>query len=360
VRAIHQFLPDLSPGDAVSGHTLAIQAELRAMGLESEVYSHTTHPSLVERAQPYQRYQGSAGGDVRLLYHLAIGSVVADFVLARPEGLLVDYHNLTPGAFFADWDPPVVYGQSWGREQLRALAARTELGLADSGFNRAELVEAGYRRTTVVPILFDPSLFEREVDEPALGRLLAAKSTGGSDWLFVGRVVPNKAQHDVVKAFAAYRRVFDPKARLHLVGGTSVPSYAEAVGRYVDALGLTGAVELAGAVPSGVLAAQYRAADVFVCLSDHEGFCLPLLESMHHEVPIVALGATAVTETLGHGGLALDRKDPLTVAAAVDRVLGDERLRSRLVAAGRSRLADLSLERSRSALRQAVASLEAA
>ena len=89
MRAIHQFLPDLSPGDAVSGHTLAIQAELRAMGLESEVYSHTTHPSLVERAQPYQRYQGSAGGDVRLLYHLAIGSVVADFVLARPEGLLV-------------------------------------------------------------------------------------------------------------------------------------------------------------------------------------------------------------------------------------------------------------------------------
>jgi len=360
VRAIHQFLPDLSPGDAVSGHTLAIQVELRAMGLESEVYSHTTHPSFADRAEPYQRYRGSGGDDVRLLYHLAIGSVVADFVLQRPEGLLVDHHNLTPGAFFADWDPPVVYGQSWGREQLQALAGRTELGLADSGFNRSELVEAGYRRTAVVPILFDSSTFEREVDQVALDRLRVAKAAGGADWLFVGRVVPNKAQHDVVKAFAAYRRVFDPLARLHLVGGTSVPAYADAVGRYVDALGLGGAVELTGPVPAGVLAAQYRSADVFVCLSDHEGFCLPLLEAMHHEVPIVAFGATAVTETLGHGGIALDEKAPLTVAAAVDRVLGDDRLRSALVAAGRVRLGDLSLVRSRAALRQAISSLEAA
>ena len=362
MRAVHQFLPDLAVGDAVSGHTLAIQAELRAMGLESEVYSHTAHPSLADRVTPYERYDepGGGGGEVWLLYHLAIGSVVGDFVLQRPERLLVDYHNLTPGEFFADWDPPVVYGQSWGREQLRALAARTELGLADSGFNRAELVEAGYRRTTVVPILFDPAGFEREVDAAALDRLRRAKAGGGADWLFVGRVVPNKAQHDVVKAFAAYRRVFDPHARLHLVGGTSVPAYAEALRRYVDALGLGGAVELAGPVPSGVLAAQYQAADVFVCLSDHEGFCVPLLESMHHEVPIVALGATAVTETLGHGGLALDDKAPLTVAAAVARVLGDEALRSGLVAGGRARLGELSLERGRAALHEAVASLEAA
>jgi len=361
MRAIHQFLPDLSPGDAVSGHTLAIQAELRSMGLESEVYSHTTHPSLADRAAPYATFAGSpGGGDVRLLYHVAIGSVVADFVLQRPEGLLVDHHNLTPGEFFADWDPPVVYGQSWGREQLRSLAGRTELGLADSGFNRAELVEAGYRRTAVVPILFDPAAFEREVDQGALDRLQAARSSGGADWLFVGRVVPNKAQHDVVKAFAAYRRVFDPRARLHLVGGTSVPAYASALARYVDALGLSGAVELAGPVASGVLAAQYRSADVFVCLSDHEGFCVPLLEAMHHDIPVVAYGATAVTETLGHGGIALADKAPLTVAAAVHRVVSDGPLRAALAAGGRARLAALSLDTSRAALRAAVESLEAA
>ena len=359
MRGLHQFLPDLSPGDAVSSHTLAVQRELRDMGLASEVYSHTTHPSLAGRARPYQSFVPAPGGGERLLYHLAIGSVVADFLLARPEPLLVDYHNLTPGELFAAWAPEVVYGQSWGRQQLADLAPRTELGLADSGFNRAELVAAGYRSTTVVPILVDTDDFDREVDTDALERLLAAKAGGGGDWLFVGRVVPNKAQHDVVKAFAAYRRVFDPSARLHLVGGTSVPAYAEALGRYVAALGLGGAVELAGAVPPGVLAAQYRAADVFVCLSDHEGFCVPLLEAMHHDLPVVAFGAAAVTETLGSGGLVLDDKSPVTVAAAVHRVLDDPEVRAGLVAGGRRRLLDFSLARSRAALREAVTSLDA-
>lgn len=361
MRAIHQFLPDLSPGDAVSNHTLAIQRELRSMGLESEVYSHTTHESLAGRARPYQSYAPApGGGGERLLYHLAIGSVVADFLLDRPEPLLVDYHNLTPGEYFADWAPPVVYGQSWGRQQLAELGRRTRLGLADSSFNRAELEEAGFRDTVVVPILVDTETFDRDVDEAALERLQGAKDGGGADWLFVGRVVPNKAQHDVVKAFAACRRVFDPSARLHLVGGTSVPAYAEALQRYVDALGLSDAVELAGPVPAGVLAAQYRAADVFVCLSEHEGFCVPLLEAMHHELPVVALGAAAVPETLGRGGIVLDGKAPVTVAAAVDRVVRDEPLRRSLVAAGRRRLADFSLERSRARLRDAIESLDAA
>jgi glycosyltransferase involved in cell wall biosynthesis len=149
-------------------------------------------------------------------------------------------------------------------------------------------VAAGYRATTVVPILLDPGEFDREVDAATLDRLRSATAAGGASWLFVGRVVPNKAQHDVVKAFAAYRRVFDPHARLRLVGGTSLPAYADAVARYVDALGLGGAVELTGPVDPGVLSAHYRAADVFVCLSDHEGFCVPILEAMHHDLPIVA------------------------------------------------------------------------
>jgi glycosyltransferase involved in cell wall biosynthesis len=360
VRALHQFLPALDPGDAVSSHTLAMQRELRALGLESEVYSHTTHPSLAGATRPYESYAPrGARGEERLLYHLAIGSVVADFLLARPEPLLIDYHNLTPGEFFAGWAPDAVYGQSWGRQQLADLAARTELGLADSEFNRGELVEAGYRDTAVVPILLDTADFDREVDEEALDRLLAAKAGGGADWLFVGRVVPNKAQHDVVKAFAAYRRAFDPAARLHLVGGTSVPSYAEAVAKYVAALGLTDAVELAGPVTSGVLAAQYRVADAFVCLSEHEGFCVPLLEAMHHEVPIVAYGSSAVPETLRAGGLVLDEKAPVTVAAAVHRVVSDPLLRRALVASGQARLGELSLDHARARLRAAVESLAA-
>ena len=172
--------------------------------------------------------------------------------------------------------------------------------------------------------------------------------------MFVGRVAPNKAQHDVVKAFAWYRRVFDAGASLTLVGGVSAGSYWVALQRFVTELGLSDAVRLAGSVPDAELEGLYRSADVFVCLSEHEGFCVPLLEAMAHGVPIVAFDAAAVPETLGDAGLLLGSKRPGFVAEAVARVVGDDRLRRALVDAGRVRLELFDLERSRRRLLDAL------
>jgi glycosyltransferase involved in cell wall biosynthesis len=176
----------------------------------------------------------------------------------------------------------------------------------------------------------------------------------GARWLFVGRVAPNKAQHDVVKAFAWYRRVFDAEASLTLVGGVSAGSYWSALERFVDGLGLSGVVRLAGSVSDVELEGLYRSADVFVCLSEHEGFCVPLLEAMAHGVPVVALGAAAVPETLGDAGLVLGSKRPGLVAEAVGRVMRDAGLRARLVGAGRRRLEHFSLARTRRTLLDAL------
>jgi L-malate glycosyltransferase len=172
--------------------------------------------------------------------------------------------------------------------------------------------------------------------------------------LFVGRVAPNKAQHDVVKAFAWYRRVFDAEASLTLVGGVSAGSYWSALERFVDGLGLSGVVRLAGSVSDAELEGLYRSADVFVCLSEHEGFCVPLLEAMAHGVPVVAFGAAAVPETLGDAGLVLASKRPGLVAEAVGRVMRDGGLRARLVGAGRRRLEHFSLARTRRTLLDAL------
>jgi glycosyltransferase involved in cell wall biosynthesis len=178
-----------------------------------------------------------------------------------------------------------------------------------------------------------------------LARLERAKHDGGSDWLFVSRVAPHKCQHDVVRALAAYRRLYDPKARLHLVGGAGSAAYVSMLERYVAALGLAGAVTLTGSVPAAALKSYYRSADVFVCLSEHEGFCVPVIEAMRLSTPVVAFASTALPETVAGAGVLLEAKDPVTVAAAVARVLTDESLRSRLVAAGVRRAGDFSLER---------------
>lgn len=355
MTAVHQFVPTLAPHDAVSTHYLAVQDALRAAGYRSEIYAHEVKPALRRRGRHYRAYRGPRAGEPTwLCYHSSVGSPVGDFVLARDEPLLLDYHNITPAELFLRWEPAVAGQLSLGRRQLARLAPRARLGLADSRFNATELSALGCERTAVVPIMLDVSTLDRDADAGTARRLDAVRERGGANWLFVGRIAPNKAQHDVVKAFHAYRRFFDPRAELHLVGGSSSHRYLAALHDFVGALGLAGCVHLTGPVPDAQLCAYYRHSDVLVVCSDHEGFCLPLIEAMHAGLPVVAYAAAAVPETLGDGGLLLDTKEPCTVAAAVARVLRDDRLREQLVAAGRRRLGAFDVGRSRERLLEAV------
>jgi glycosyltransferase involved in cell wall biosynthesis len=274
---------------------------------------------------------------------MAIGSTTADFVLERPERLVVNHHNLTPLRYFAGWEPVAAHGVVWGRQQLRRLATRAALGVAVSRYNDADLVDAGFERTVVVPFLLGHDALAPRADTGVVDHLRTTRT--GTDWLFVGRIAPNKAQEDVVKAFAAYHRFFDPNARLHLVGGGLDSSYGYALQSFVHAIGLEEAVVFTGGVSRETLAAHYESADVLVVLSEHEGFCVPLLEAMQHGLPVVAYAAAAIPETLGDAGLLLDTNYPESVSTAVARVTGAAALRAHLVNAGSARVRDFALEK---------------
>jgi glycosyltransferase involved in cell wall biosynthesis len=183
---------------------------------------------------------------------------------------------------------------------------------------------------------------------------LRAATAGGAGWLFVGRLSPNKCHQDLIKAFAVHRQVFDPKARLRLVGGSSSRIYEKALRKLAEGIGVDGAVDFVGEASDAVVGAHFRAADVYVSVSEHEGFGVPLLEAMHHRLPVVAFGAAAVPETIGGAGLCLESKAPTTVATAVHRVLTDEPLRAALVAAGIERLEAFDISRTRRRFADAV------
>jgi glycosyltransferase involved in cell wall biosynthesis len=342
-----QFVPTFEPG-AVGGHMVELQRLWQSAGRgQAEVFAeHMRGGFEAHRFTDYgtRRFPAMAG-DV-LVYQMAIGSDVADFVRARDETLVVNHHNLTPPELLEQWEPTATWGVQWGTAQLRELAPRTALAVAVSNYNARQLREAGYSRIEVAPVLFDMAGLARDVEAEALDALLAAKRDGGADWLFVGRLAANKCQHDVVRAFALYRRVYDPHARLHIVGPAPADAYRSALEELVASLGLRGSVVITGGVSAGALGAYYRSADVFVCMSEHEGFGVPLLEAMANQVPVVAYAAAAVPETLGQAGVVLRSKEPAVVAAAVARVLGDGEVRARMVAAGSARLEAFSLERS--------------
>ena len=343
MSAVHQLLPVFAAGDAIGNHVLRLQHVLREAGYESEIYVEDAHPAVRSRSRPYRELE--AGPDDWLLYHLSTGSPIGAWLAEQEHRLAVYYHNITPARFFERWEPWAAENIRHARQQMRKLASVTRFAMANSTYSEAELRAEGYGDTCVVPVLVDFSAFDGPEEPATATRFRRAAERGGSQWLFVGRLAPNKCQHDVIGAFAAYRAIFDPEARLSLVGGRTSALYHRALEQLVAELGLGGCVDLADSVSFPELLAHYRAADVFVSLSQHEGFFVPVLEAMHVGVPVVARGATAVPETVGDGGLLLPddaADDPVVVASAVHRVLADKALKERLVTAGHDRVEHFS------------------
>ncbi len=341
---IDQYVPGFAKYDAIGNHTLQIRKLLRGAGIDSDIYGEWIDPRVAGEARQYREHRPGPG-DVAL-YHASTHSGMVDWFgphLSAGMTLLSDYHNITPSSYFARWEPAATESMDLARVELDQLAPAVELALADSRFNEAELVAAGYRRTVTAHLLVDLDDYHRAPDTKALGRLQRQRDKGGTGWLFVGRIAPNKCQHDVIGAFAVYRRLFDPAARLTLVGSATSVRYLRALHQMIGSLELGASVTVADNVDFSELLAHFATSDVFVCMSEHEGFCVPVLEAMELGVPVVAYDAAAVPETLAGSGILLADKDPLVVAATVADLLVDDSKRTALVAAARVRAAELSL-----------------
>jgi glycosyltransferase involved in cell wall biosynthesis len=347
---IDQVIPAIIEHDAVSNHTFEAQRLLIEMGYDSEIYASILGPGTEGRVRPIAELP-RGGADEWLLYQCSIGSPVAELVMGHRGPTMLDYHNITPAHLVERWIPPLGDESRLGRSQLVQLAPKVRGSFADSQFNADELASVGFVAPSVVPVLVEPANRETPPDPMTLERL---RTTSGAKWLFVGQVAPHKAQHDLVMAFAAYREIYDPDAQLWIVGREMGHAYRAALERFVRALGITAAVTMTGSVPVAQLAAYFEAADVFVCLSDHEGFCAPVIESMARGLPVIAYEAAAIPSTVGDAGVLLPEKDPAVVAAAVHALCSDGAVRAALVDRGRARAATLSLEHAREAFRAAV------
>ena len=344
---VHQFTASLSTRDAVSHHTLEVDTLLRELGYETEIFAQHVHPDLRSRGRDY-RDHGALEADV-LLYQASTGSPVGDYLLGRSEPLIIDYHNLTPAEMFDPWEPHIGAELDFGRRQLERLARKASRGLADSRFNADELEAAGLDDVVVAPVLFEP---------PPLRSVTSADVGDPPTLLFVGRLSPNKCQQDLIAATAALRSRI-PDARLRLIGGTSSHRYETALREHAEQV-CPGGVDFAGSVTEADLADAYAEADVFLCLSEHEGFCVPVIEAMAAGTPVVAYAAAVLPETLGDAGILLDDKSPTNVAVALERVLTDRELRMWLAERGRERAAAFSPEGNRAVMRDALtAAIEA-
>lgn len=350
LRTAHQFHPVISYGDAVGNDCFELQRLLWASDVRSDLFAWEAKPEVRALVRDWHDLE-RLPKDALLLIHHSMGNDVLAEVAKLPQRKAVVYHNITPGSYFAGLNEHARRYSELGREQLKELAKVAEFGFADSEFNRQELEAAGLAKTAVVPILYDWEAFDVSPD-PVVTRQLADERTA---ILVVGQILPQKAIHDVIAAFAKYRER-DRTAHLYLVGSTAMSaSYLDRLRYQVDVGGLGDDVTFTGSVNLEQLVAYYRGATALLTLSDHEGFCVPLIEAMRSDLPIVANAAGAIPETLGDAGILLQDKSPERVAEALERVVRDQDARGDLVARGHRRLEDFSRERVRERLKSALA-----
>ncbi len=310
---IHQFIPSLSLRDAVGQHTLALQQTLLEAGIDSVVYADEMKGDAKNFATNYRQLPRKFSDRRFLIYQGSTDSPMASFLSQRHEPILMNYHNITPAETVIDWDIGTAVALGMAVAEISRFAPHVTLAFTVSKFNASDLVRLGYKNIEVAaPFISLSATYER--NPKAISK--------DSNWLFVGRVVPNKAQHELIRAFATYKRIYDKEATLRIVGNPAQMKYYEFLRSFAKELEVSESVEFLGSVSDEELADLYRSSDVFTCTSRHEGFCFPLIEAMRNSLPIVAFASSAIPDTLGRAGALVKDPDPLSFASAVHVALG--------------------------------------
>ena len=337
---IHQVLATLGYGDAIGHEVLGIQRALRGAGFESDVFVQTADPRLEDLTRDYRDLIEESNPSNVLIHHFSIGSRASRITYALPDRQILVYHNITPPEFFVDVHEQLAEQCFKGRRELTAYAPRVDLALGDSEFNRQELEALGFDPTGVLPVVPDFSHLDLEPNDLVTREF-------DDEWtniLFVGRIIPNKRIEDLIRFFHAYQQHFNPRSRLLLVGSYGgFDKYLATLHHLIARLGVAN-VHFSGHVSDAELAAYYDTADLFLCASAHEGFCVPIVESFYKQIPVVAYSATAVPATMDGAGVLYSAQDPLHVAALLDTILDDRRIYDRIVATQDDALARLQAQ----------------
>ncbi len=332
---IHQLLPNFSAGDAISNHAASLRRLLRSWGFDSDIYAQHIHPQVAGACRPLGELRASTHS--ALIYHYSTCSDEVSKAFIRAEGKrALIYHNITPHYFFAGYNEEIYRLTQKGRATLDQFRSLVHMTLGVSAYNCEELARAGYAKPRVLPVLVEFDQFKIQTPCPEIVRRF------DDDWrnfLFVGRIAPHKRQEDVIRAFAWYNRFINRRSRLLLIGSAGgLENYASQLLEVTKSLEVEDHVFFASNANFAELVAFYQVADVFLCMSEHEGFCIPVLEAMYNDVPVLAYASSAIPETLGHAGILLREKDYPVIAEMADLLFTDDAMRNRLLERQRNRL----------------------
>jgi glycosyltransferase involved in cell wall biosynthesis len=334
---VNQWVPAAHKGDAIGDSARRVRGLLRGLGHEADVFAMTIDDDLRGDVRPWTD-PAARRGDLTIFHFALVSPMTAEFA-KLPHGRVLQYHNVTPAHFFAPYDAGIFRLAALSRADLRTLVGHTDAALGDSEYNRQELEDLGFTNTGVFPIAIDVDRIPQAPRTPALEDML---TDGFLNFLFVGRIAPNKKIEDHIRMAEHYKRYVDTAYRFIFVGKTDgIPRYYNMIRQLLVEYEMPkDRFIFTGPVPEQDLAAYYRTAHAYISLSEHEGFCVPLLEAMSADVPVLAYASTAVPDTLGGAGVQFAPKDLEYAAELLGELAYNDTLRAQVIAGQRARLND--------------------
>lgn len=336
---IIQICLNIVPGDGISHYVGSLDKMFKKYGIPTQTYTQLLVDDYVSGAIVIK-----SARDIELmstdiiLYHMSIGTSLNSEVLQLPNRKILIFHNITPSSFMSKWDRSFENALRIGVYDIKKTVGKYESCITFSDFNKKTLVSEGWNPSKIKVVPYFNYLEELDVESDF--NMLRRYNDDCINVLFVGRVVPNKRQDLLIMVTNSYRTLYKRKTRLILAGKTGFKPYHNYLKNLVSKLRIPD-VDFTSEISNSQLRACYESADLFLCLSEHEGFCMPLIEAMYMNVPVIAYNTSAIAETMGGAGILLESNDPKTVTYAINRVVNDENYRNSIIQGQRKRLEEL-------------------
>lgn len=340
---IYQIVPTFNYGDAIGNDVIAIKHIIEDMKIETAVYAGSVSPRIKESNSYNISEMPKVSEDDIVIYHMGDGSYLNTMVTELNCRKIMIYHNITPYEFFNIDNIQASENCRKGLNDMLKMKGCFTSYIADSEFNKNDMIEMGYKanQIEVIPVAIPFDDYKQTPDK----NMEASLSDGMTNIVFVGRIAPNKKHEDLIRTFDYYKKHINPNSRLILAGSANLNGmYYKDLVSYIEELG-TKDIIFPGHISFAEILAIYKTASVFLCLSEHEGFCVPLLEAMTFDVPIIAYDAGAVPETMGGSGIVIDDKNPVFLSKIIDGVVNDQNLRKNIIELQRKRLEDFAYDK---------------
>ncbi len=338
---IIQLLPTLAYGDAVSNDTIALKQAICELGYKTAIYAENIDPRLPKGvAYSINKIPVMDSNDI-IIYHLSTGTDLNYKIVEYKCKKIIIYHNITPPEYFRGYSNEAFLLSTEGLKATKYLADKVDYCLSDSFYNKKILLDMNYKCSIdVLPILIPFEDYRKTPNK----KIIEAYNNSAINIIFTGRIAPNKKHEDIVNSFYYYKNYVNPNSRLFLIGSyLGTEKYYQKLKSYVAALRLSDVI-FTGHIDFDEIIAYYKIADVFLCMSEHEGFCVPLVEAMYHNVPIIAYDSSAIADTLGGSGILLQGKNPMMISEMINKLINDTNLRKTVVMNQKKRLNDFSYE----------------